>query len=385
MKKPLYFATILILIASCSGKNETESTNSNSLNFTVEIDTVQVDPGDDHFIYLSNYLNTASLSSDKKTLYNFNPTVPELEIIDLDDLSLKEVIKLENEGPAGIGAANSYIPMMDISDSGELFLNTWSYMVRLNPDKDQSSKFWFTADSLKGDPMTEKEKIFPEGQISDDGQFYFGSYGLLDNSNPKSGLAIVNLNTKELKKVPLDLFEKIDKFFIVFSTDGGGKMSIGESVYFLPMDDQVIISTSTFNEIYVLSLADGELDKKSFHSQLTDDEKKGNYQKTASSREELFELNKEKIKEVTFGNLYFDNKEEKFWRFSRSLDRTVGDSVAYQSVLTIFDKDLTQLHEEKVDFSAMSSLTFFKDGSLYSYINLEDELGFIRIKPTYDE
>ena len=385
MKKPLYFASALFLLISCSEKTDSDTSSSNKLNFTVEIDTVQVDPGDDHFIYLSNYLNTATLSSDKKTLYNFNPTVPELEIIDLDDLSLKEVIKLENEGPAGIGAANSYMPMMDISDSGELFLNTWSYMVRLNPDKDQSSKFWFTADSLKGDPMTEKEKIFPEGQISDDGKFYYGSYGLLDNSNPKSGLAIVNLNTKELKKVPLDLFEKIDKFFIVFSTDGGGKMSIGESVYFLPMDDQVIISTSTFNEIYVLSLADGELDKKSFHSQLTDDEKKGNYQKTASSREELFELNKEKIKEVTFGNLYFDNKEEKFWRFSRSLDRTIGDSVAYQSVLTIFDKDLTQLHEEKVDFSAMSSLNFFKDGSLYSYINLEDELGFIRINPTYDE
>ena len=385
MKKPLYFASALFLLISCSEKTDSDTSSSNKLNFTVEIDTVQVDPGDDHFIYLSNYLNTATLSSDKKTLYNFNPTVPELEIIDLDDLSLKEVIKLENEGPAGIGAANSYMPMMDISDSGELFLNTWSYMVRLNPDKDQSSKFWFTADSLKGDPMTEKEKIFPEGQISDDGQFYYGSYGLLDNSNPKSGLAIVNLNTKELKKVPLDLFEKIDKFFIVFSTDGGGKMSIGESVYFLPMDDQVIISTSTFNEIYVLSLADGELDKKSFHSQLTDDEKKGNYQKTASSREELFELNKEKIKEVTFGNLYFDNKEEKFWRFSRSLDRTIGDSVAYQSVLTIFDKDLTQLHEEKVDFTAMSSLTFFKDGSLYYYINLEDELGFIRINPTYDE
>lgn len=384
MKKPLYIATILILIASCSGKSDSESSNSSRLDFTVEIDTVQVDPGNDHFIYLSNYLNTATLSSDKKTLYNFNPKVPELEVIDLDELTIKEVIKLENEGPTGINAANSYMPMMDVSDSGELFLNSWSYMIKLNAAKDKMSKYWFTADSLKGDPMTELEKIYPEGQISKDGKFFYSSYGLQDNKSPKSGLAIVNLKTMELKKVPLDLFERIEKFDIVFSPEENSKMAITESVFFMPLEDKVIISTSAYNEIYTLNLTDSALDKKSFHSQLTDDAKEGNYQKRANSREELFEHNKEKVKEVTFGKLYFDDQKDRFWRFSRSLDRTIGDSIAYQSVLTIFDKDLTQLHEQKVDFTAMSSLTFFKDGSLYSYINMEDELGFVRIKPTYE-
>lgn len=66
------------------------------------------------------------------------------------------------------------------------------------------------------------------------------------------------------------------------------------------------------------------------------------------------------------------------------LDRMIGDSATYTRILTIFDKDLNQLHEEKVDFTEMGSLTFFKDGTLYSYINLEDELGFVRIKPSYE-
>ncbi|WP_425636893.1 DUF4221 family protein [Algoriphagus yeomjeoni] len=383
MKKPLYFASLLILIASCSEKTDSESSNSSNLNFTVEIDTVQVDPGDDHFIYLAKFLRSSSLSSDKKTLYNFNPTVPELEVIDLDDLSIKEVIKLENEGPTGINAATSYIPMMDVSDSGELFLNTISYMIKLNATRDQMSRYWFTPDSLEADALSELEIIYPEGFMSNNKDFYFGAYGAQDNS-AKSGLAMINLNSMELKKVPLDIFEKIEKFEIVFSPDGNSKMSVTETVFFDSIEDKVYISTSAFNEIYLVDISDGTVEKKSFHSELTPDAKKGNYQKTAGSQKELFDHAKEKVKEVSFLKFHYDDHNEKFWRFSTTLDRMIGDSATYNIVLTIFDQNLTQLHEEKVDYSETGSLTFFKDGSLYSYINLEDELGFVRIKPTYE-
>ncbi|WP_111609854.1 DUF4221 family protein [Algoriphagus yeomjeoni] len=380
----ILFLIIAGLLACCNTKDTSQSANTSNLDFTVEIDTVQVDPGEEHFIYLSNYLNTATLSSDKKTLYNFNARVPELEVIDLDELELTEVIKLENEGPAGIGAANSYMPMMDISDSGELFLNTWSYMVKLNPARDQVSKYWFIADSLKGDPISELEKIYPEGFISKNGDFFYSSYGIQDNKTPKSGLAIVNLNTMELKKVPLDIFEKIEKYAIVFSPEENSKMSITETVFFAPFEDKILVSTTAFNEIHILNLANGKTESKSYHSELTDDFKEGNYEKKANSQENLFELNKDKMKEVTFSKFHYDDQNGKFWRFSRDMDRMIGDSITYKNVLTIFDKDLTQLHEQEVDYSESGSLTFFKDGSLYSYINLEDELGFVRIKPTYE-
>ena len=382
--KKLLPILILSVLASCSGKTDSESSNSNNLNFTVEIDTVQVDPGEEHFIYLSNYLNTATLSSDKKLLYNFNPKVPELEVIDLDELTIREVIKLENEGPTGINAANSYMPMMDISDSGELFLNTWNYMIKLNAARDQVRKYWFTQDSLKGEPLSELEKVFPEGFMSADGDFFYSSYGRQDNKSPKSGLAMVNLSTMELKKVPLDIFEKIDKFSIVFSPEENSKMSITETVFYSFFQDKILISTTAFNEIYIIDPADGTIESKTFHSEITDDFKEGNYDKRANSREHLFELNKEKIKEVTFSKFHYDEQNGKYWRFSKDLDRMIGDSAAYKNVLTIFDENLIQLHEEKVDYSETGSLTFFKDGAFYSYINLEDELGFVRIKPSYE-
>lgn len=374
----------LLLLASCGEKDSSKKVNSSSLEFTVEIDTVQVDAGDEHFIYLTNYLNTATLSSDKKTLYNFNARVPELEIIDLDSLTLKEVIKLENEGPTGIGAANSYIPMMDISDNGDLYLNTWSYLIKLNAARNQVSKYWFTPDSLKGEPLSELEKVFPEGFMSEDGDFFYSSYGVQNNKSPKSGLAIINLRTRELKKIPLDLYERIEDLSIVFSPNENSKISLTEGVLFLPYKNKIIASTTAFNEIYFIDLTDGSIEKRSFQSALTADAKKGDYQKEAHSEEELNELNAGRMKEVNFHKLYFDDQNEKFWRFSSELDRMIGDSAAHQHVLTIFDKDLNQLHEENVDYSETGSLTFFKDGTLYSYINLEDELGFIRIKPSYE-
>ncbi|WP_439489338.1 DUF4221 family protein [Algoriphagus sp.] len=383
MKKPLYFATALLLMASCSGQTDSKSFNSNDLKFTVEIDTVQVDPGEEHFIYLAKFLRYSSVSSDKKTLYNFNPSVPELEVIDLDELTLKEVLKLENEGPTGINASNSYLPMMDVSHKGELFLNTISYMIKLNASRDQMSRFWFTPDSLQGDALSDVEIIYPEGFMSDNKDFYFGAYGVQDNS-AKSGLAMINLSSMELKKVPLDIFERIKKFEIFFSPAGNSKSSVTETVFFDSIEDKVFISTSAFNEIYLVDITHGTVEKKSFHSERTDDAKKGDFQKTASSQKELMDLAMEKGKEVHFLKFYYDDQNEKFWRFSIQLDRMNGDSAAYDVVLTIFDKDLIQLHEEKVDYSETGSLTFFKDGTLYSYINLEDELGFVRIKPTYE-
>lgn len=375
---------ILAVVASCSTKKSAESTEASSIKVSYEIDTVQVDPGDDHFIYLNKFLRSSSLSSDKKTLYNLNPTIPELEVIDLDNLTIKEVIKLENEGPAGINAANSYIPMVHVSDDGELFLNNWSHMIKLNAARDQMSRYWFSADSLKGETLPEVEKIYPEGLMSADGKFYFGNYGKQGNSN-KSGLAIVNLNSMELKKVALDIFEKIEKFEIVFRPNEDSKTSATETVFYVPFEDKILISTTAYNEIYLVNISDGKVEKKTFHSTLTDDAKKGEFKKTASSDKELMDLAMEKVKEVTFLKFHYDDRNEKFWRFSTTLDRMIGDSAAYDVVLTIFDKNLAQLHEEKVDFSEKGSLTFFKDGSLYTYINIEDELGFVRIKPTYDE
>ncbi|MGX7835587.1 DUF4221 family protein [Campylobacter fetus subsp. venerealis] len=53
------------------------------------------------------------------------------------------------------------------------------------------------------------------------------------------------------------------------------------------------------------------------------------------------------------------------------------DLSTYEIYLFAYDKDFNVLGETKVeDMKEVPSTYFFKDGKLYSYINIEDELGF---------
>ncbi|WP_373396289.1 hypothetical protein V8V91_16560 [Algoriphagus halophilus] len=56
-------------------------------------------------------------------------------------------------------------------------------------------------------------------------------------------------------------------------------------------------------------------------------------------------------------------------------------------MLTAFDQDFNQIHEEElnVDWTHKPTIKFIKDGMLYTYINLEDELGFLRVKTSITE
>jgi len=63
----------------------------------------------------------------------------------------------------------------------------------------------------------------------------------------------------------------------------------------------------------------------------------------------------------------------------------IADSVIYKNVVTVFDSDYQMLHEEVVEKFPGSNMSFFKDGMLYAYINLDDEMAFVRVKPSISE
>ena len=49
--------------------------------------------------------------------------------------------------------------------------------------------------------------------------------------------------------------------------------------------------------------------------------------------------------------------------------------MVFRNVLTVFDEEINQIMETEVLVDPFSK-KFFKDGKLYSYVNVEDELGF---------
>jgi hypothetical protein len=367
--KKLIPVLFLIALASCGKKSDSEKVKSDlkieSLSYTV--DTVLVDPGDSIL-----FANRLAISLDKKTLFNFNSRKAELDIIDLDQLVIRDRISFEKEGPLGIG---KYASSIQETNSGELFIFGFSDLRKLNKQKDSLTIFQFATAEFGGDGLEEIEELKFSFLVSEDGSKYFAPYGEQGFQKANTGIVIVELATMDLKKVPLDLFERSNQYVRRFIEDGKLQSQSNEMIDIYPLKNKLIISSHNFNEAYLYELGTGLLTHKVFQSELTSNAKKVSEKNTGNTFEEMLEIASEAEKEVDFGTFLYDDKSDRVFRFTRDLDHMIGDSVTYKNILTIFDTDLNPLYEQEVDFRR-PGFSFFKDGKLYSYVNVDDELGF---------
>ena len=365
MKKLLPFILIGICLA-CS--RPTDESNQEEFKFSYSSDTVMVDAGDD-FIYLRRALGIADLSKDEKQLYNFNFDATELEVIDLEQMKLVERIKMEKEGPLGTG----FPRYLSISDDGKFFFVGYTDIREFDPSLQNLVLYQFRSDKPIG--LEEGETLGQEFQISQNGQYILVQYGPENMDEPKTGIAILTLNDMTVKKIPMDLWQRTQDYLVTLYIDGKLQSRSFEQVDILPRKEQVLISSHNFNEVYVLDLKTDSISHKTYHSQITADTKKLPAKTTLDAPEQMRDAFTQMNEDVEFGGFYFDEVNEKFFRFSRELDRKIGDSTVFKEVVTIFDKDLNQVHEEIFPINYFG-LKFFKEGKLYSFLNIDDELGF---------
>ena len=83
--------------------------------------------------------------------------------------------------------------------------------------------------------------------------------------------------------------------------------------------------------------------------------------------------------QIGFEKLLWDDSSKRFFRFGRKLLPKENDEDPTKAELYLFayDADLKLIGEKFLeDVDQIPSSPFFKDGKLYSYVNVEDELGF---------
>ncbi|MFC3416443.1 DUF4221 family protein [Algoriphagus hitonicola] len=97
------------------------------------------------------------------------------------------------------------------------------------------------------------------------------------------------------------------------------------------------------------------------------------------SKQEFDEAVNSTRDQISFGDLLWDEKRGLFFRFG-SIRKPIPSQEApikNEVFLFAYDKDLNlvgELEIEELDFQP--SWPFFKDGKLWSFVNVEDELGF---------
>ncbi|MFC3416450.1 DUF4221 family protein [Algoriphagus hitonicola] len=381
--KNLFLLLSAALLFSCAGESE-KSSDSGNLEISYELDTVMVDAGD-HFFFVQFGLSMSDVDKSRKLLYNFNNQEMVMEIIDLENLKLKEVRQYEKEGPNGIGGG--FIMRVQVLPDESVVFYDFNGIHHVAQSGEKIATYQLGEIEWEGANLPEGEEIDVSSLDTKDGKTFYGFFGTQGFDSKNSGIAQFNVIEKSLKLLPSGFLQFTSAYDISFSMDGRGAAKFPEQNRIRVVNDKILIMTSAKNELWQWDLAQDSLVSHTYTSQLTSNSKKGNFPIQVNSNEEWSAAIKEKNKEVNFGMLVQAPDQDKFWRYHKEMDRmTAGDTIIYKNVLSAFDQELNQLGEAALPEKFKNAdPVFYLDGRLWHFLNIDDEVAFVRVKPNISE
>jgi hypothetical protein len=379
MKKQFLFLLFVSIIFSCQEKFSEKIEQSNILeNLTFTVDTVVVDPGDDFLTISSEYQlkNLSSLSEDKRTLYLFNNKTHQLAEIDLDQLKLIRSIPFEKEGPNGVGEFVQSIQVLPANQF--LFTNIQSTGIFGQNAKNLHS---FRLNSSEFQGLSIDEPFNSELLMTLDKKWIFSLTGFF-NEGAKD---LIKLNAKEKTGSVIDLPElDAANNFVVMMNDRS--MMMAPQTKIRNFNEILLITNEVTSSVYRYDILKDSMQLLTFQHQLVPNEKTGTLKNEVSSIEELFAEMEKSSAQISFHEFMWDEKRERFFRLGLKVINSNVNEISdlqkensYQSEVYLFayDSDLNLVGESLLEsLSDFPTFYFFKDGKLWSYVNVNDELGF---------
>lgn len=378
MKHVVFLLTLVVF--GCGGSDK--GGNSDEVRIDFSLDTVIVDPAEE-ILFLNWGLDQSRLSKDRQCLYNFNRNDFTLEKIDLDKLSLVEKIPLEKEGPNGIGGDLYSFYLLDddsilltsgrknsYADYNGTILSRFEYGEIGNEEDQLSDEEWIRSIAI---PKDSPHKI----------------YGLIDHYvKEEMYLGIFDLRSNEVRRIQLPGFEKFKNYEINFD-DGTNRFGLGTSKRILAVEDKIVIGNNVTSKLWILDVNTDSLEIINFAPELTSSEKTGIHPLLINDKRQMDDVYQSIFEEVTFLHPVWNADNERYYRFSlianfensqpeegSRLPRPSGTSV----FLTVMDKELQIIAEAPLPmFDKYPSHHFVKDGKIWMFENMEDEMGFVRL------
>jgi len=367
--------TILFLIAiffSCSEKQESSSASNILEDLTFSVDTVVMDSGEDIF-NLGMGIRSLDLSPDKEFLYYFENMPPKLLKVDLNNKNLVSKTEFEAEGPNGIG---SFVGKIEVGTDGKLvLLGNGGFGIY-----DQSGT------------KIEDLKIKPKGIDANLAGNYFSLYGnsLYDWENEKIyswplergseplGFISIDLKSDSAKIFETPEMEIVEKYSITLEENGSFRVSPQE-VFLTRHEDKILISCSAMGDFYEFDPKTEEtrfikIDHHVIPNRLT-----GEIENKPGSVESFMSEMAKVNSQINYQKLNWDPKRKMFLRLAQKvfMPKTPDEKYTYEYFLLAYDRDLNLMGETKLELTdRIDYNAFFKDGKLWSYVNVEDDLGF---------
>ncbi|MEX2593583.1 MAG: DUF4221 family protein [Anditalea sp.] len=290
----------------------------------------------------------------------------------MEALKLDKKIRFEKEGPSGTG---SYVTQMNYLSDEKILLTEYHQIGLYNTSAEKTFQLKIRDQVFKRDSLEEKETLSPRGLLDETGTYFLTTYE--KGFGEILGLAKIHLKDKSLVKIPIPGLKDLEKFKVFFS-DEQGMSAYHPSLYLQLVQGKILISNSAINEVYAYDVQKDSLMKRSFESSITANRQADNPRNQVSSSEEMDKIIQEMRKEVNFSRYAYDNLNKRYYRFSKEFEKETAEGNRFNIVLTTFDNGLNQIHETNaLSISKVPSKYFVKDGNLYLFENIEDEMGFI--------
>lgn len=365
---------------SCSSKDNSKSSLLGK-PIEVTLDTVLVDSGDE-FLYLQDNLWMSSVSPDQDYFFNFNRKELKAEKINLNTLQLEKTIQFEKDGPEKLG---QYVSSFSALSNGNLLFWTYQFSKEYNQEgkiADDWDLAGIASDYLQGNeyyPMT----LFEVEQnahrvIALMINWEDNTYFLLDMDRTDQSFEVIELP---------DL-NKASEYKVDIIYDGNVAGSYGIGAHTGKGDGVILINTHTFNELMVYDLNADSLFLKKWDSPLIGSQRSYHPPKEADGATgELREIVKSSEEDITYNQFLWDPDHQRYFRFSekKKFGEELNEFGEYvvtgaEVFLSVFDSDFNLVQESLIpELTQSPAKHFVKDGQIWIYENVEDELGFVRV------
>jgi hypothetical protein len=369
--KPIFYFLVSIIIISFSSCGGSPEKGDQISVINISIDSAMVD-AKGQIIDTKNGIHPFGFDGDKNFMYKFNTNNRHgLEIIDMNKLELVDFIPFEVEGPNG--TTNRVRDVYFISDD-RIALVVYQAILIFNMKGELQQKYTIKDEEFEGDSIPEDFSMEASGLFVPEKNI---SFNLVNEGHGYiRGFSKIDLHKKNRKVVFIKKLKKLSDYHISLTIDGRMIM-LRTYLYTNFQDDKYILSHDMENELYYYDLKADSVIHKKYSSQLSAN-KNEIFGKDVDSREKFGEIMTPRNRAIRFKNLVYDETRNQYYRFSSFSTTPDQEEENWNIILTIFDENLNQIHEiGNIELDKVPETYFVKDGKIYVYKNMEDEMGFV--------
>ena len=386
MKNYLHLLLCVLLLScakesdqqSVAGAIQSQTYSENQLeNLSISIDTLRVDVGDELVVAGAYY--GFGLSEDGKSIFFAEGQGTEVHEIDLKEMRLRRRIKFETDGP---NQAPDFIESFQVLPEDEFLLSNYAIQGIFNGKAERVLNMKIRSDGFQG-IEEDMGNLYSALRVSPDKKKAFSLPSPFGGFT--SGLAVMDLESREGKLIELPALELTKNFRVTFSQNNGVSIS-GDMIRMKKMRDKLVIYSGSIADIYLYDYRLDTLQLVQFDHQLVANQKTGSFKTEVSSNEERVEVASQMRKQITFYDFHWDESRKQYFRFG-AMENGISEAGVRPSpdvFLFSYDENFNLLGEVKVEeLPNLFFNSFFYEGKLYNYWPVEEDPGFVRITLNY--